>query len=208
MLKITLAIIYLIGFIVAVPLQPKEDDFTFLPKTDKPDSVEALENSRETDNLTGSNNSSDLFVVKTIVYEIGILTDAENDTNFDNKTHEQIDVSFFDPKSNDTFIDLSNIPVPYQTNVNGVSVTGFIPANFGNLAKNKNGTVTVEGSNFPLLPDKQVKVIHNVSTSNKNESEYVLSGLSDILGLPDWLGKSKEKNEDASLENKSDTSES
>ncbi|XP_023028252.2 uncharacterized protein [Leptinotarsa decemlineata] len=166
--------ILLVNSVLAVP---------FIPE-DYP--TEAIENIETT---TVSNNTSEptqnLYVIKSVVYEIGILTDAGNDTIAGNETHEEIDVSFFDPDSNGTLIDLSSIPIPIQTNISGVSITGIIPANFGSINLLEDGTPTLNGSHFPLLPNKQVKVSHNISTADRESSSSILSGLSDILGLKD-----------------------
>ncbi|XP_050516012.1 uncharacterized protein LOC126890895 [Diabrotica virgifera virgifera] len=162
-------------------------------------------------NLTDFNGTGkDLFVIKTVVYEIGILTDIGNDTNFDNETHEQIDVSFFDPAHNGSIIDLSQIPIPIQTNVSGVSITGLLPANFGDLNLLKNGTPTVQGSHFPLFPNKQVRVTHNVSTSDRDRTNDVLSGLPELLGLKDFIkyDSSSEESKDQSSGESKDSDES
>ncbi|CAG9855631.1 unnamed protein product [Phyllotreta striolata] len=139
--------------------------------------VEPLEVAEIHDNAT--NSTKDLFIIRTVIYEIGVLTDAGNDTDFDNKTHEQIDLSFFDPDSNDTFVDLSNIPIPVQTNVSGVSITGIIPANFGNLALTEEGKPNLENSSLPLFPNKQVKVTHNYTTYDSDKASSIL----ELLGL-------------------------
>ncbi|KAG5873026.1 hypothetical protein JTB14_012625 [Gonioctena quinquepunctata] len=180
-----------------------------VPVSSEDDSAKVNETSEAT---TIANNSSDegvqdLYIIRSVVYEIGILTDADNDTDAGNKTHEQIDVSFFDPGENGTFADLSNIPFPIQTNVSGVSITGIIPANFGGINLLEDGTPTLNGSHFPLLPKKQVKVSHNVSTTNKDSSSSILGNLPDILGLQD-LAKIGHKKDEEKEENRTEKSES
>ncbi|KYB28210.1 Uncharacterized protein F13E9.13, mitochondrial-like Protein [Tribolium castaneum] len=132
------------------------------------------ENSTENFNETET-APQDLYVIKTVVYEVGILTDAGNDTNT-NDTHEQVDVSFFDPSQNGT-IDLSNIPLPIQTNVSGVSVTGLLPA--ANLA----AILVPPSDGLPVLPKKQVTVTQNISTNNPDKGSEIISNLPKLLGL-------------------------
>jgi len=71
-----------------------------------------------------------LYVVKAVVYEIGILTEVgENDTSFESQ--ERIDLTFYDAHSNRSHIDLGNIPLPIQTNISGQVLTGIAPVNIG-----------------------------------------------------------------------------
>ncbi|XP_029047421.1 uncharacterized protein LOC114878140 [Osmia bicornis bicornis] len=53
-----------------------------------------------------SNNSTgdDLYVIKAVVYEIGILTDADNTTNDTTEGQEEVKLSFYNPpnKNNKT----------------------------------------------------------------------------------------------------------
>lgn len=111
-----------------------------------------------------------------------------------------MNLTFFDPQHNESFIDLSNIPVPFQTNVSGVTLTGVAPADFGAIKLQEDGTPTLNGSSVPILPHKQVKVTHNVTTINENDSALLLDNLSNILGLK--VNKSK----DNSVDTKSSTS--
>lgn len=71
-----------------------------------------------------------LYIVKAVVYEIGILTEVdENDTSFESQ--ERVDLTFYDAHSNHSHIDLGNIPLPIQTNVSGQVLTGIAPVNIG-----------------------------------------------------------------------------
>ncbi|EDW78834.1 uncharacterized protein Dwil_GK12502 [Drosophila willistoni] len=71
-----------------------------------------------------------LYVVKAVVYEIGILTEVgDNDTSFESQ--ERVDLTFYDAHSNKSHIDLGNIPLPIQTNVTGQVLTGIAPVNIG-----------------------------------------------------------------------------
>ncbi|KAM8709192.1 hypothetical protein ACLKA7_016064 [Drosophila subpalustris] len=71
-----------------------------------------------------------LYVVKAVVYEIGILTEVgDNDTDFESQ--ERVDLTFYDAHTNQSHIDLGNIPLPIQTNVTGQVLTGIAPVNIG-----------------------------------------------------------------------------
>ncbi|XP_012349818.1 uncharacterized protein LOC105737164 [Apis florea] len=50
-------------------------------------------------NESSSNNSigDNLYVIKAMVYEIGILTDADNTTNNTTERHEEVKLSFYNP---------------------------------------------------------------------------------------------------------------
>lgn len=56
-----------------------------------------------------------------------------NDTTLDNGTvtRHQVDLSFFDADSNDTFINFGDVPLPVQTNVTGQIITGIAPVHIG-----------------------------------------------------------------------------
>lgn len=74
------------------------------------------------------------YVIKAVTYEIGILADVpDNDTTTDNGTvtRQQVDVSFFDAESNDSFINFGDVPLPVQTNVSGQIITGIAPVHIG-----------------------------------------------------------------------------
>ncbi|XP_030762449.1 uncharacterized protein LOC115887224 [Sitophilus oryzae] len=130
-----------------------------------------------------NDSTKDVYVIRKVVYEIGILTETDNNTNFDNKTHEQVDISFFDPADNGTFIDLSKIPIPVEANISGVAVTGIVTSNIGGLVFPSNDSAKPKENSFPIFPDKQVKVTRNISTTDQEQSANILSGISDVLGL-------------------------
>lgn len=96
---------------------------------------------------------------------------------------EEINLTFFDPENNGSFIDLSSIPVPFQTNISGITVTGVAPANFGAIKLDEDGTPTLNGSTVPIIPHKQVKISHNITTINQHDSALLLDNLSNVLGL-------------------------
>ncbi|KAJ8919860.1 hypothetical protein NQ315_006389 [Exocentrus adspersus] len=154
--------------------------------------------STESTGLESDSNgtSQNLYVIKSVVYEIGILTDGDEDTEIGNETHEQVDVSFFDPGHNGSLIDLSNIPVPIQTNISGITVTGILPADLGSINLDENGTATINGSSFPVFPNKQFKITHNISTVDKDKSNAFLTSLPKILGLEDVFTSSNQSSKD------------
>lgn len=48
-------------------------------------------------------------------------------------SHERVDLTFFDAKSNGSHFDLGQIPLPVQTNVTGQVLTGIAPINLGSI---------------------------------------------------------------------------
>ena len=104
-----------------------------------------------------------------------------------------MDLTFFDPKYNGTHIDLSNIPLPVQTNVSGVEVTGLAPTNLGFLAVPPSGETSLRnGSDVPIsvpvIPNAVVAIRRNVSTTNPEKSEKLLDSLPDgVLGVDNPL---------------------
>ncbi|XP_076248132.1 uncharacterized protein LOC143187818 [Calliopsis andreniformis] len=48
-----------------------------------------------TDNLTNSSLNDDLYVIKAVVYEIGILTDSDNTTENTTDRQEEVKISFY-----------------------------------------------------------------------------------------------------------------
>lgn len=74
------------------------------------------------------------YVIKAVTYEIGILADVpDNDTTTLNGsvTRQQVDLSFYDAESNDTFLNFGDVPLPVQTNVSGQIITGISPVHIG-----------------------------------------------------------------------------
>lgn len=112
-------------------------------------------------------------------------------------------MSFFDPADNGTFVDLSNIPVPVETNVSGVALTGIVSSNLGGLIFPENGSDSdVNRSNLLLFPNKQVKVTKNISTVGKEENADILSGLSDVLGLSSLVSHDSQENDTSESDEK------
>jgi hypothetical protein len=130
-------------------------------------------------NLTGP---KDLYVIKTIVYEVGVLTDAANNTSNNTDNIEEVDLKFYNRPHNGSTIELDNIPVPIRANVSGLSISGVVPVDFGDVTidtSNPNGTQLVA----PLLPNAIVSISHNVTTINQDSAQGILDNLPEFLGL-------------------------
>lgn len=52
---------------------------------------------------------------------------------FRTSSHERVDLTFFDAKSNGSHFDLGEIPLPVQTNVTGQVLTGIAPIDLGSI---------------------------------------------------------------------------
>ncbi|EAT43726.1 AAEL004826-PA [Aedes aegypti] len=102
----------------------------------RPEEGDYWSGSNETlDNNSTNGTHKDLYVIKAVVYEIGILVDApDNDTEGigeDPITEQQVDLTFFSHDANKTHINLGDIPVPVATSVNGQVLTGIAPVHLG-----------------------------------------------------------------------------
>ncbi|KAK9710629.1 hypothetical protein QE152_g25911 [Popillia japonica] len=147
-----------------------------------------------THNVTTDTNGTakDLYVIKTIVYEVGILTDASNNTDNNTETHEQVDLTFFDPITNGSAFDLTNIPIPIETNISGVSVTGIAPFDLGTieLPSDQEESATLN-SNFPLqvplLPNALITIKRNISTSDELKEVELLEKFPEFFDLSDTV---------------------
>jgi hypothetical protein len=67
------------------------------------------------------------YVIKATTYEIGVLADvpdSDNTTIDGPVTKQQVDLSFYNTDSNDSFINFGDVPLPVQTNVSGQVITG------------------------------------------------------------------------------------
>ncbi|XP_055912279.1 uncharacterized protein LOC129946208 [Eupeodes corollae] len=105
---------------IGIPVLPVLDESSGIDN-------ETIEGLRESVNDTPKN----LYVVKAVVYEIGILTDEDENDTSSIESQERVDLTFFDAHRNSSHIDLGNIPLPIQTNVSGQVLTGIAPVNIG-----------------------------------------------------------------------------
>ncbi|XP_017773274.1 PREDICTED: uncharacterized protein LOC108560303 [Nicrophorus vespilloides] len=135
--------------------------------------------------LSNSTGPKDLYVIKTIVYEVGILTDASNDTSNSTEITEEVDLTFFNPTHNGSTIDLSNIPVPIQANISGISITGIAPVNFGtfDLKGDDKNLLVAPLNGSAILPNAVISVTQNVSTVDSEKGEEILKQISPLLNL-------------------------
>ncbi|KAI4470805.1 zinc finger protein [Holotrichia oblita] len=147
-----------------------------------------------TKNVTTDTNGTakDLYVIKTIVYEVGILTDATNNTDNNTETHEQVDLTFFDPITNGSAFDLTNIPVPIETNISGVSITGIAPFDLGTIElPSDNEESATLNTNFPLqvpiLPNALISVKRNISTSDELKEVELLEKFPEFFDFSDTV---------------------
>lgn len=68
------------------------------PLPDLTQEYQNLISENSTDNSTEIGANTDVYVVKAVVYEIGILTDTDNATTSEStERHEKIDISLYDP---------------------------------------------------------------------------------------------------------------
>jgi hypothetical protein len=99
------------------------------PQTDSGEEI--IDDVNATALLNGTHK--DLYVIKAVVYEIGILTEVNNSANASDEdySHERVDLTFFDAHSNGSHYDLGDIPLPVQTNITGQVLTGIAPVHIG-----------------------------------------------------------------------------
>lgn len=125
-----------------------------------------------------------LYVVKAVVYEIGILTEVDdNETSFESQ--ERVDLTFFDAHTNGSFIDLGNIPLPIQTNVSGHVLTGIAPINLGafNSTDELLQTLPITGTIVNITHSDTAFFQLSKSNTSSEEVAHVLDS-EEILNLP------------------------
>uniref|UniRef100_A0A182X4I3 Secreted protein n=1 Tax=Anopheles quadriannulatus TaxID=34691 RepID=A0A182X4I3_ANOQN len=134
------------------------------------------------------NTTKELYVIKAVVYEIGILADVpENETLEGDEpiTHQQVDLSFFSHGGNDTHLDLGDIPVPIQTSVQGQVFTGIAPVHVGTVPTKLSDLLSalpIAGTvvNISQTNSSYVEVHkHNIS-----DAAVLLQGQNDLSSLP------------------------
>ncbi|XP_054732952.1 uncharacterized protein LOC129240906 [Anastrepha obliqua] len=135
------------------------------------DASSGIDNSTIEDIYASANDTpKNLYVVKAVVYEIGILTEADdNETSFESQ--ERVDLTFYDAHSNQSHINLGNVPLPIQTNISGQVLTGIAPVNIGAFS---NPTEILQ--TLPLTG-----TIVNITHSNTAYYQLTKSNASDTL---------------------------
>lgn len=140
-----------------------------LPVLDESSGIdnETIEGLRASVNETAKN----LYVVKAVVYEVGILTDDDENDTSSVESQERVDLTFFDAHRNGSRIDLGNIPLPIQTNVSGQVLTGIAPVNIGafSSADELLNTLPLTGTIVNLTHSDTA--YFQLSTHNLTESE-------------------------------------
>lgn len=130
-------------------------------------------------NETLANNSTngthkDLYVIKAVVYEIGILVDSpDNDTEGTGDepiTEQQVDLTFFSHDANKTHINLGDIPLPVATSVNGQVLTGIAPVHVGAVSNLDDllATLPITGT------------VVNITQTNSSFIELTKQNISDL----------------------------
>lgn len=142
----------------------------------------------EESNSSVNDTSKNLYVIKAVVYEIGILTDSnDNDTDFESQ--ERVDLSFFDTHTNETHIDLGTIPFPIQTNVSGQVLTGVAPINLGAVSNPSDllASIPLTGNIINITHSDTAYYELKKTDLNSNEAPVVLNnseiGISNVIDL-------------------------
>lgn len=128
-------------------------------------------------NNTFHNTTKELYVIKAVVYEIGILADVPDNETLEGDepiTHQQVDLSFFSHGNNDTHINLGDIPVPIQTSIQGQVFTGIAPVHVGAVPTNLSDLLSA-------LPISGTVV--NISQTNSSFVEVHKHNVSDAAVL-------------------------
>ncbi|EDS39003.1 conserved hypothetical protein [Culex quinquefasciatus] len=132
----------------------------------------------ETDESLSSNSTNgthkDLYVIKAVVYEIGILVDEpDNDTlevGDEPISEQQVDLTFFTHNANKTHINLGDIPLPVATSVHGQVLTGIAPVHIGAVSNLQDvlATLPITGT------------IVNITQTNSSYIELSKQNISDL----------------------------
>ncbi|XP_058067054.1 uncharacterized protein LOC131216556 [Anopheles bellator] len=124
-------------------------------------------------NDSAANTTKELYVIKAVVYEIGILVNTpDNETLEDDEpiTHQQVDLSFFSHSDNGTHFDLGDIPVPVHTSIHGQVFTGIAPVHLGAVPTNLTDLLTA----LPIAG-----TVVNITQSNSSYVELHRHNISD-----------------------------
>ncbi|KAL1380502.1 hypothetical protein pipiens_014144 [Culex pipiens pipiens] len=132
----------------------------------------------ETDESLSSNSTNgthkDLYVIKAVVYEVGILVDeSDNDTlevGDEPISEQQVDLTFFTHNANKTHINLGDIPLPVATSVHGQVLTGIAPVHIGAVSNLQDvlATLPITGT------------IVNITQTNSSYIELSKQNISDL----------------------------
>ncbi|XP_014615037.1 PREDICTED: uncharacterized protein LOC106792973 [Polistes canadensis] len=68
-----------------------------------------------TENLTAlaeNTTNDDLYIIRAVVYEIGVLTDTDNSTDDNPERREEVNISIYNPPHQDNgLLDLDKVPI-------------------------------------------------------------------------------------------------
>ncbi|XP_035917171.1 uncharacterized protein LOC118514397 [Anopheles stephensi] len=126
---------------------------------------------------SSQNTTKELYVIKAVVYEIGILADVPDNETLEGDepiTHQQVDLSFFSHGGNDTHLNLGDIPVPIQTSVQGQVFTGIAPVHVGTVPTNLSELLSA----LPIAG-----TVVNISQTNSSYVEVHKHNISDAAVL-------------------------
>lgn len=131
-------------------------------------------------------NTLHRYVVKAVVYEIGILTEVDdNDTN-SFESQERVDLTFFDAHTNESHIDLGNIPLPIQTNVTGQILTGIAPVNIGAFSRPSELLQTLPLTGSIVNITHSDTAFYKLTTSNVTDEEKPrIVNMEEIASIPE-----------------------
>ncbi|XP_015178011.1 PREDICTED: uncharacterized protein LOC107067216 [Polistes dominula] len=75
-----------------------------------------------TDNLTElaeNTTNDDLYIIRAVVYEIGVLTDTDNTTDENPERREEVNISIYNPPHQDNgLLDLNKVPISTENTLN------------------------------------------------------------------------------------------
>lgn len=61
---------------------------------------------------TENSTNDDLYIIRAVVYEIGVLTDTNNGTNENPERHEEVNIAIYDPPHKENgLLDLDNVSI-------------------------------------------------------------------------------------------------
>lgn len=74
-----------------------------------------------------------VFFLVHLVFLYWISSNKTLKYNFHFRSHERVDLTFYDAHSNGSHFDLGEIPLPVQTNISGQVLTGIAPIHIGSI---------------------------------------------------------------------------
>ncbi|KAG5678656.1 hypothetical protein PVAND_008311 [Polypedilum vanderplanki] len=167
-----IVVIFTVNLIFGLPVDKEEATTTEIPS----------------DNSTNGTHK-ELYIIKATTYEIGILAEVPNDDNTTDDgpvTRQQVDLSFYDTKSNDSFINFGDVPLPVQTtSVNGQVITGIAPVHIGAVDDVEDVLKALPFTGTILnITQKDTSYIHLNRENLTEANQVVLNDKEDLAKLP------------------------